>query len=181
MIHIKKINNIVICSLFSALICIGAFIRIPLPELSITMQVFFVLLAGLLLDAKRAITAVIIYILLGLAGLPVFSTGGGFSYILKPGFGYLVGFAVCAGVMGKICGKNACIKKMLVSCIAGVAVIYLFGISYYTVISRLVMGLELTAEFIITICVLPMLPGDVLSVVLAVVLADRIKKSGIKL
>jgi len=173
----QKIKSIVICSLFCALICVGAFIRIPLPELSITMQLFFVLLAGLVLDGKMAFLSVLVYILLGLLGLPVFSAGGGLSYVLKPSFGYLLGFAVAAGTMGIICRKDSELWRMIAATVAGIFIIYTFGISYYILISELVLNISLSPEFIATFCILTVLPGDIISAILAVVLAGKIKKN----
>ena len=108
-------KNITVCSLFSALICVGAFIRIPLPALSITLQVLFVLLAGMLLGAKKAIISTVIYIAVGLAGLPVFSAGGGFSYIFNPRFGYLTGFIASSAAVGIICRKKPCLKGYFIA------------------------------------------------------------------
>ena len=101
-----KIRDITMVALFSALVCIGAFIKIPIPALPITMQVFFVLLAGMLLGSKKGALSVLIYMLLGLVGLPIFAAGGGFAYVLKPSFGYIIGFLVAAFAMGRICEKN---------------------------------------------------------------------------
>ena len=83
------------CGLFTALIAVGAFIKIPIPVVPFTLQYLFTLLAGLLLGSRRGSLSVIAYVILGLAGLPIFSEGGGLWYIFKPSFGYLIGF--CAG------------------------------------------------------------------------------------
>ena len=84
-------RNMVLCALFAALIAIGAFIRIPVPYVPITFQGFFVLLAGFLLGPKYGAASMLIYIAVGLVGIPVFTEGGGIMYVLKPTFGYLIG------------------------------------------------------------------------------------------
>ena len=56
-------------------------------------------------------------------------------------------------------------------------IIYIFGISYYILISELVLNISLSPEFIATFCILTVLPGDIISAILAVVLAGKIKKN----
>ena len=60
------------------------------------------MLAGLLLGPVNGALAVVVYIVLGLIGLPIFTQGGGPGYIFQPSFGYIIGFAVAAYVNGKI-------------------------------------------------------------------------------
>ena len=83
-------KEVALTLVFALLITIGAFIKvdIPLPAYTMhfTLQWFFVMMAGFLLGAKHGAFSVEIYVLIGLIGVPVFATGGGFLYILKPGF-----------------------------------------------------------------------------------------------
>ena len=95
-----KTKNMILCAMFVALIAVGAFIKIPVPAVPFTLQYLFTMLAGLLLGAKLGFISVCIYIALGLAGLPVFASGGGISYIFQPSFGYIIGFAVGTFVTG---------------------------------------------------------------------------------
>lgn len=67
-----------------------------------TLQWFFVLMAGFLLGAKLASLSVIVYLCIGLVGVPVFAAGGGPTYILRPGFGFLLGFVLAAFLIGAI-------------------------------------------------------------------------------
>ena len=83
--------------LFTALIAAGAFIKITIPvqpvPMHFTLQFFFVLLSALLLGARRSLACVAAYLAIGLCGIPVFATGGGLSYLLKPTFGFQIGRA----------------------------------------------------------------------------------------
>ena len=94
------------CALFAALIAVGAFLKIDIPlpmyTMHFTLQWFFVLMAGFLLGKKLATTSVIVYLCIGLVGIPVFVAGGGPTYIFRPGFGFLLGFAVAAFFVGLI-------------------------------------------------------------------------------
>ena len=71
-----RTKNLMYCSLFTALIAVGAFIKIPIPVVPFTLQFLFTTLAGLLLGSKMGAVSVIAYMVLGLVGLPIFSEGG---------------------------------------------------------------------------------------------------------
>ena len=73
----KKLSTreMVLCALFAALIAVGAFIRVPVPVVPFTFQFLFTMLAGLLLGGRLGATSVSLYLMMGLAGLPVFAEG----------------------------------------------------------------------------------------------------------
>ena len=102
-----SIRELSVGGLFAALIAAGAFIKVTLPAepfpMHFTLQWFFVLLAGLLLNKRLAGASVGVYLLVGLSGVPVFAAGGGPSYLIRPTFGYLLGFAAAAYVMAWLC------------------------------------------------------------------------------
>ena len=87
-------RQLTMTALFVALIAVGAFIRVPLPNCPFTLQILFTTLAGIVLGSRLGATSVGIYIVLGLIGVPIFTSGGGPGYILQPTFGYLIGFMV---------------------------------------------------------------------------------------
>lgn len=90
----RKGRDLAVGGLFTALIAVGAFIQITIPvqpvPMHVTMQFFFVILSGLLLGAKRSLLSVCTYLMLGLCGFPIFASGGGPAYLLKPTFGFLM-------------------------------------------------------------------------------------------
>ncbi len=87
----SKTKQLVFCSLFTALIAVGAFIKIPVPVVPFTLQYLFTMLAGLILGPRLGTISVTAYMLLGLAGLPIFTEGGGLMYLAKPSCGFLLG------------------------------------------------------------------------------------------
>ena len=99
-------RDLILCALFTALSAIGAFIRIPVPLVPFTLQITFTTLAGLLLGSKKGAISVAVYVLMGLIGIPVFTQGGGFSYVLKPSFGFLVAFIIGAFVTKSVILEN---------------------------------------------------------------------------
>ena len=70
-----KTKGVIYCGLFTALIAVGAFIKIPIPVVPFTLQYLFTMLAGLLLGSRLGTVSVLSYMLLGLAGLPIFFGG----------------------------------------------------------------------------------------------------------
>ncbi|MEG1447837.1 MAG: biotin transporter BioY [Oscillospiraceae bacterium] len=131
-------KNLILCALFTALIAIGAFIRIPVPLVPFTLQFIFTLLAGILLGGKLGSISVLTYIILGLMGIPIFTQGGGIGYLLKPTFGYIIGFAIGAYVTGTISNKtdNPSFKRILLGNFASMAIVYLCGMVYLYVVSN---------------------------------------------
>ena len=94
-------KKITYCAIFTALITIGAFIQIPVPFMDyFTLQFFIVLLAGILLGSKLGALAVLLYVVIGLLGLPIFAAGGGLAYIVRPSFGYLIGLSLTMAKVG---------------------------------------------------------------------------------
>ena len=91
-------KRIVRISYFTMLTVIGGLISIPVPFTSIrlTFQTLFVAVSGLVLGARDGMYAQLAYMLIGLIGLPVFSTGGGIDYVLRPSLGYILGFPLQA-------------------------------------------------------------------------------------
>lgn len=171
-----KINDIVICGLFVALIAIGAFIKVPVPFIPFTLQTLFTTLAGLFLGGKKGFLCVCIYMLLGLMGLPIFASGGGPGYIFQPSFGYIIGFAVGALVTGNIAHKkpNPSYRRLLGACFAGLAMVYILGMIYYYMISNLYLGNGLGLWTLFLYCFLMVIPGDIVTCFFAAALGKRL-------
>lgn len=170
------IREIALVSLFTALISIGAYIKIPVPVVPFTLQVLFVILAGLLLGAKLGAISVCAYLILGLVGVPIFTQGGGLGYIFVPTFGYLIGFLFAAYIVGKIANKdeNPSFVRLLVATHIGLAVVYIFGLIYYYFICNLVINNPIGLWPLMLHCFLLVVPGDIALCVLASVLSKRL-------
>ena len=172
----KKSKNVAITALFTAFMTVGAFIKIPGPLLPMTLQTFFAVFGALLLRRNQIFTSMSLYILIGLIGLPVFSEGGGLGYILKPSFGFLIGFCLGAYIIASIIRTSKCtFMHLLVSSFIGLSVIYAIGLLYYFFISKTVLNLPLSIEKLLIYCFFLPLPGDILSCILAVILALRLR------
>ena len=126
------------CAIFVVLMIVSAFIRIPFPLVPLTFQTVVAVLAGLLLGPLYGTAAVGVYIFMGLIGLPVFTSGGGFAYVVQPTFGYILGFAAAAFVAGALCGRGKAaqitLRGALLASVAGFLVNYLVGVPYFLLI-----------------------------------------------
>lgn len=179
------LRNITLCGIFTALIIVGAYITIPIPFLPITLQTLFTALAGMLLGRRWGSISVMVYILLGLVGLPVFARGGGgFGYILAPSFGFLIGFVGGCWLTGlifeKAAKKNALTAAL--ACLAGYGIIYAVGVPYYYFITNFYVGTPRNIGWVLYYCFLVTLPGDIIKCaalsLLAPRLAPHIKRPG---
>ena len=173
----SKTKTLVYCGLFTALIAVGAFIKIPIPVVPFTLQYLFTMMAGLLLGPKLGAMAVTFYMLLGLIGLPIFAEGGGLWYIFKPSFGYIIGFIVGTFVTGYIAEhmKKKNVGNYLVANFAGLFFVYAIGMIYYYIICNFVINTPIAVWPLFLYCFILVVPGDIALSILAAVLAKRIK------
>lgn len=175
-----KIQQLTLCGLFTALTAIGAFIQITIPlepfPMHFTLQFFFSLLSGFVLGGKLGSLSVGIYLLIGLCGIPVFASGGGPSYLLKPTFGFLLGFLFAAGLTGWLSEKFTPQKiwAYLLISTAGFAVMYLSGNLYFYFVSNYVIHIPVSWKLVLINCFLITAAGDYLLCILASITARRI-------
>ena len=128
------------CGMFVALMVIGAKINIVLPigtGVTVSLQILFAVMAGLLLGARDGFISVFIYLLIGLLGLPVYAHGGGLWYALKPTYGFIIGFVSAAFLAGLLRGllKKRTLAAFLIAGEIGMLSYYLWGLLYFYLIS----------------------------------------------
>lgn len=167
----------ILCSLFTCLIIVGAWIKIPVPVVPFTLQVTFTTLAGMLLGPNLGALSCLLYIALGLLGVPVFTAGGGIGYVFQPTFGYLIGFAIGAYVTGKITFQSPqpTVQRLIVAGLAGLFFVYLCGLLYMPLILKFVNGVPVDFSKILLYGLLLPLPGDLVLCVLSAVVVHRIQ------
>lgn len=157
-----SVREIALSSMFIALIAIGAFIVIPIPNMQFTLQFLFTMLAGLLLGPKLGFISVAVYLLIGLSGIPIFSEGGGPGYIFMPSFGYLIGFAVGTYFGAKIAhiDSNPSFKRLLAANFVNLAIVYTFGMVHYYFIKNFYMANPFSVWQVFLYCFILAVPGD---------------------
>lgn len=110
----------------------------PVQSLNVTYQIGAVLLIGCLSGPSAAILSQIAYLILGLTLLPIFSLGGGWSYLQQPTFGYLLGFIPGAWVCGWLAFKvKLQLESLAFSALCGLLTIHLVGIIYLSLVHLL--------------------------------------------
>jgi len=171
----SRTYKMILVALFAALIAVGAFIRIPVPLVPFTMQTFFVVLAGMLLGKKLGAASALVYLAVGLIGIPVFTQGGGIGYVLKPSFGYLIGFIVAAFITGAIVRKveNPSFWRLLLASLAGLLALYVLGTGYFYFLSNYYLGKQVSVWTAVLYCFLVFVPSDLAKSIVAALIAKR--------
>ncbi|MCC3144409.1 biotin transporter BioY [Halanaerobium sp. Z-7514] len=163
-------NKMIKAALMTALTAVGAYLIIPLPfsPVPITLQTFFVILSGRLLGKKYGALSQITYLLLGAAGLPIFSGGrGGLGVLAGPTGGFLISFITAAWIAGHYYNQE---KKNFFIYAAAVLSNYIIGSTYFILIT----GTEIPAALSMT--VIPFIPGDIFKIILVMILAPILEK-----
>ncbi len=164
-----KVKAMVQCGLFSALLCICAWLSVPVGNVVFTMQTFGVFLSLLLLGGKRGTLTVLVYLLLGAVGLPVFSGfRGGVGILLGPTGGYLWGFALMALCYWLVCKAFA---NRPLAAVAGLVVCYIIG----TCQAVFYFGQHAISAVVLQ-SVVPYVIPDCLKLILALLCARKLKR-----
>ena len=175
----KKMNtrDMVYIALFACLMAICAWISIP-GQIPFTLQTMGVFLAVGLLGGKRGTVAVLVYILMGAVGLPVFSGfAGGLGKLLGMTGGYIVGFLVAAAlmwVMEKVPGNRTAV--LVGSMVLGLIACYAFGTVWFVTVYAKTTG-PVGVWTALGWCVFPYIVPDLVKIALALVLCKRLKKA----
>lgn len=163
-------------ALFAALCAVCAQICVPWV-VPFTAQTFAALVAAAVLGRRGGTLAVLVYILLGAAGLPMFSGfRGGLGVLLSSTGGYIIGFLPCAYVCGRLSERFEKGVPLFLSMLAGIFVCYAFGTIYYVAVYMQESGASGVWAAIST-CVLPFVIPDAIKAFVACVVATRLKKS----
>ncbi|WP_432816121.1 biotin transporter BioY [Ureibacillus chungkukjangi] len=178
-----NVVDLVYCGMFATLMMIGANITSFAPffivgGVPITLQTFFAVLAGLVLGSRNGAIACTVYMLIGLAGAPVFAKfSGGFDSILSPTFGFILTFIFAAYLTGKIVETFQTLKHYIVAALFSMLVIYIAGTNWMYLSYKLWADAppELSYQLVWGWMLIP-LPKDIILAIFAAFLAFRLQR-----
>ena len=166
----SKTKDLAAVSLCAALMCICSWIQLP-SAVPFTLQTFAVFFIALTFGTKKALTATVIYILLGVAGLPVFSGfQGGVGALIGATGGFVLGFIPSVIVVSLLSNKfKKGFLSSVVCCLPGLIICYVSGLLWYMFVYG---GGNFKSAFFV--CVLPFIIPDVLKIFLAATVSGRV-------
>ena len=172
----SKTYDIVYIAVFAVIMAICSWISIP-AAVPFTLQTFGVFIAVGVLGGKRGSLSILVFILLGAIGIPVFANfSGGIGVLAGPTGGYIIGFlfsALLMWAMEKLPGKKSVMQ--IVSMIAGLIVCYAFGTVWFVIVYGRMNGpIGFTAA--LASCVVPFIIPDIIKIALAYVLSRKLRK-----
>lgn len=171
---VNKTAEMTKMALMVAMNCVSAYIIIPLPfSLSpLALQTLIVNLTGYVLNAKQAFMTMLVYLLVGLAGVPVFTGGSaGPGKLFGPTGGYIIGFLVTAVFLAYFKGEKYNFKRYaLLGCVIGIPLIYVFGVVQLKLIT------SMPWDKAILTGALPFIPLDIVKCLAAAVIAGPINR-----
>lgn len=172
-IHVRssKTYALTATALMTAVLCILSPMALPIGPVPITLSNFIILLTIYILGWKKATISLLLFLLLGFAGLPVFSGFvGGPAKVLGPTGGYLIGYIPMAVIAGILIDRTKSRPVHILGMIAGTVVLYAFGTAWFCFQANYTVGAALS------VCVFPFVPGDLVKMFLAMTLGPVIKK-----
>ena len=171
-------KTLTLTSVLTALMCICSPLSIPIGPVPISLATAVLMLMALLLGAGRATLCCAVYLLIGMAGLPVFAGfSGGMSVLAGPTGGFLIGYLPMTALCGFLCARTEKHSLQTAAMVGGTALLYAIGTVWFIVQTGSTLSGALGA------CVLPFLPGDVLKIIAVItggsVLKSRLQKAGL--
>lgn len=163
--------------LFTALTALGAFIQVPWYPIPFTLQLFFTYLSGFLISAKSATFSQVLYVVIGLVGLPIFAGGkGGVSVVFSPTFGYILAFPLAAFITGTELTDKPNLLLMLLKCLVALIVVYTVGVTYLHFYFNFILQKTMSLTASLQAGVIPFIIPDLIKCCLAAFIGLTIKE-----
>ena len=172
-----KTKNMVLCAIFAAALCVFSVITVPIGPVPITMGILGVLLTASILGWKRGTISVLVYILLGAVGLPIFSGfKGGIQVILGPTGGYISSYILVSIIVGlltrRLAGKKLlAMAQIFGASVLGIVVCYFFGTLQFMFVQHMGVWESLG------LCVFPFVPFDIIKALITGYLAFEVRRA----
>jgi len=159
----SKLKQMIFCALFAALTAILSQIAVPIGAIPINMVHISIFVASGILGGKYATISQVIFLILGIIGIPVFSGfNSGLGYLTGPTGGFIMGYISCAWIVGEGISKVGIKSNLsILIMVAGLASSYMLGVSWFMYVTE--------ADIITALltCVFPFLLGDAVKVIIS--------------
>ncbi len=163
-----RIKYTVLCGVLTALLCVIGPLALPIGGIPITLITFVIYVIAASFDPRISITCVVLYIIIGCIGLPVFSGySGGIVHLAGPGGGFILGYIPMVILIALF--RDSTVKRTLSICISTL-ILYVCGCVGYMI------NVDHSLSAVITVCVLPFIPGDMIKIILSLILIPRFKR-----
>ena len=176
----SALKDLIYIAMFTALIVVCSKISVPLGPVPFTLQTMGVFITAAMLGWKRGTISVILYIVMGLVGIPVFSQSSGFSggmgALASPTFGYIIGFILTALVVGlseKFFGKK--IIPLIISMALGEILCYVIGTIWFMFIYNM-RGESMDVLTALQLCVFMFIIPDICKIAVSSIIVNRLDK-----
>lgn len=169
----------ILAALFAAMTAVCSWIYIPLPftPVPINLATLAVFLAGSLLGHTYGPISMVVYVLVGAIGVPVFAGGtGGLGIITGPTGGYILGYIAAAAIIGSMTSRldSKKIYILVISMVTGLIACYALGTIWFCIVTGMGGG-SVGIGAALMMCVVPFLPGDGLKIICAVFITKKIR------
>ena len=163
-------QNISLMLIGTLILALSSKVQVPFWPVPMTMQTFVVFLIGMSFGSKLAFFTLLLYLIEGAIGLPVFAKGGGLPYLTGPTAGYLYGMTISAGFIGYLAERNFndSYLKSLISLLIGTSIIFILGVGY--------LGSVIGYDKALAGGLYPFLPSELFKIALAVAIIPSITK-----
>ena len=168
----KRLRHCLYSAVFAALTAVMAQIALPFGQIPVSLATFAVLCSAALLPGMWGTASMLVYIAMGVCGLPVFSGFRSFTALAGPTGGYIAGYVLCAATVGLVrilCGKRISALYLALGMVAGTLLLYITGTVWFCVYSGCTVGAALG------VAVMPYVPFDALKIVAATFASQRIR------
>lgn len=175
---ILSTRSLVEMAFLASLTAAGGMIRVPIPPVPITLQTLFVYIAGGLLGSRRGAFSQLLFLGVGLSGIPVFSMGGGLGYVFQPTFGYVLSFPLGAWVVGRISergGEGGGWCRLLSAHAAGLVTIHAAGVAYLFLVLNVLGGENVSWARVVWSGSLLFLPGEAVKMIASILVIRKLR------
>lgn len=182
LLGLMSTRNMILAGLFAALLALSSQVAIPIGPVPHTLQIFFVLMAGVVLGSRLGFVSVLVWVLLGAFGLPVFAQGkAGLAVLAGPTGGFLFGFMTAAFLVGWLAENSRLTTgRITIYMLTGLLAAYIIGVGGFMASFKYFLHKPMTLKTAVSVAVAPFLPFDIVKTLMAAYIGTRVRQALIR-